>query len=135
MPGWPVGKRQLRSELMVFGGAPKPGREEGLDVPAPARIHEASADALLLDDEKGRQALDAEALQQVAPLLAVDPDDVEGPMVVAPLENLREESVHTPAAAGEPRAEEDERGFRPMEAPISRRSGELGHGATVATPR
>ena len=71
----------------------EPGREEALDLAAPARPLEAGADDLVLDDHEGRHRLDAEALDEVGPLLLVHPVELERAMVPPPLEHLSEETL------------------------------------------
>jgi len=71
----------------------EPGREEAFDLPAPTRPLEAGADDFVLDDDESRHRLDAEALDEVRPLLLVHPVQLERAVVPPPLEHLGEEPL------------------------------------------
>ena len=65
-----------------------------------------------LDDDERRQAGDAEAADEVGPLVLVDDEHAERAVVAAPLQHLGEESLHPAALAGERRGEEDQARLR-----------------------
>src|SRR5687767_4217096 len=95
----------MRARYLQLG---QPGLEKALDVPAAAGLLEPGADDLALDDVQRRDALDIEPLCEVRMLLAVDAVELEGVVVLALLEHLREEAVDAAAATGLGRVEEHE---------------------------
>src|SRR6185369_14703429 len=86
----------------------QPGCEEALDLPAAPRALEAGPHELVLDDDEGRHRRDPETLHEVGPFPLVDPVELEGAVVSAALEHLREEPLDAAARAGHGRVEEDE---------------------------
>ena len=93
----------------------KPGSEELLDLPAPARHLETSCNTAALKHEEGGDRRDAEALDEVRPLLRVDAIERERLVVLPPLEHLRDEALDPTAAPGRRREEIHEPGtLRPL---------------------
>src|SRR5581483_12154132 len=65
-----VAARERRERLVaVTAPSVQPRREEGADLAARTRRLEPRADGLVLDDDKRRRQADAEALEQIGPLL------------------------------------------------------------------
>src|SRR5205807_2774668 len=93
------------------GASVQPGREEGLDVAAPARAREASLHLPPLDDDERRHLVDLEPLHEVGSFLARHAVELERAVVSPALEDLRQEALDAAAVAREGRVEENEARF------------------------
>ena len=71
----------------------EPRSEEALDLAATAWPFETCPDAFPFDDEEGRERPDREPLEQIGPLVLVDPIELEGPVVAPALEHLRQKPL------------------------------------------
>src|SRR5581483_1748448 len=107
-PPWAETARSSRARRENASCLVQPGLEHVFDLAAPARVLEATLHAPVGDDEQRRYLLDAEALDEIGSLVDVDLVEDEGAVVLAPLEDLRDEALDAPAPSAELRVEEDE---------------------------